>query len=219
MHFLVSGGPTHEHLDDVRYLGNRSTGSMGIAVAERAAARGHQVTLVLGPTHLPDPPSVTVVRVTSAMEMHAAMTAALEAAHAVVMTAAVSDYRPRDRVRGKIKKGADRLTLDLVKNPDILRELGRMRGSRVLVGFALEAAPPEEARTHAGDKLVAKRLDAIVLNRQGSFGGTAMEDVTVLDADGGVTEFGATDKAALARWLIAFCEEKGGHGPGGAGEA
>lgn len=216
MRFLVSGGPTHEYLDDVRYLGNPSTGAMGIAVAETAAARGHDVTLVLGPTHLPDPDGVAVVRVTSALEMHAAMTGAFASADAVVMTAAVSDYRPASRVEGKIKKGAAHLVLELAKNPDILGDLGKMRGSRVLLGFALEAASPDEARDHARDKLAAKNLDAIVLNRRGSFGGAGMEGVSVLEADGGTTDLGAPDKASLATWLVAFCEERGGHGEGGA---
>lgn len=208
MRFLVSGGPTHEYLDDVRFLGNPSTGSMGIAVAEAAVADGHDVTLVLGPTHLPDPPGVSVIRVTSAVEMHAAMLQAAEEAEAIVMTAAVSDYRPKSRTEGKIKKGAAHLVLDLVKNPDILRELGMMRGTRVLVGFALEAAPPDEARDLARGKLVRKNLDAVVLNRRGSFGGSEMEDVVVLDRDGGVTELGAPDKQTLATRLVEFCTRR-----------
>jgi phosphopantothenoylcysteine decarboxylase/phosphopantothenate--cysteine ligase len=216
MRFLVSGGPTHEYLDDVRYLGNPSSGAMGIAVAEAASARGHEVTLVLGPTHLPDPDGVAVVRVTSALEMHVAMTEACTSADAVVMTAAVSDYRPSSRAEGKIKKGAAHLVLELAKTPDILGDLGRIRGSRVLLGFALEAAPLDEARDHARDKLVAKNLDAIVLNRRGSFGGAGMEDVSVLEANGSTTELGAPDKASLAGWLVAFCEERGVHGAGGA---
>jgi len=219
MRFLVSGGPTHEYLDDVRYLGNPSTGAMGIAVAEAAVAGGHEATLVLGPTHLPDPNGVTVVRVTSAVEMHTAMMEACAAADAIVMTAAVSDYRPRSRAEGKIKKGAHHMVLELAKNPDILSDLGRIRGSRVVLGFALEAASPDEARDHARDKLTAKNLDAIVLNRRGSFGGAGMEDVSVLEADGGATELGTPDKASLARWLVAFCEERGAHGAGGARES
>jgi len=212
MRFLISGGPTHEYLDDVRFLGNPSTGSMGMAVATAAVASGHRATLVLGPTALGDPDGVEVIRVTSALEMHGAMMGAQEGADAVVMTAAVSDYRPRSRAPGKIKKGAAHLVLELVKNPDILRELGTMRGTRVLVGFALEAAPPEEARDLAQGKLIAKNLDAVVLNRRGSFGGSAMEDVVVLSREGDVHELGAPDKATLARWLVAFCErrERGG---------
>jgi len=218
MRFLVSGGPTHEYLDDVRFLGNPSTGSMGITIAQCAVEKGHDATLVLGPTHLEAPPGVSVVSVTSALEMREAMVGSVEGMDAVIMSAAVSDYRPRERVEGKIKKGQDQVSLDLVKNPDILGDLGRMPGTRVVVGYALEAAPAEIARDHARDKLTAKKLDAIVLNRRGSFRGTAMEDVTVLDAGGGVHEFGAPDKASLARWLIAFCEEKGGNGSGGVGE-
>ena len=218
MRFLVSGGPTHEYLDDVRFLGNPSTGAMGVAIARCAVERGHDVTLVLGPTHLEGPDRAKVICVTSALEMRDAMLASLKGADAVIMSAAVSDYRPLERVEGKIKKGQDQVSLDLVKNPDILRDLGRMPGARVLVGYALETAPADVARDHARDKLAGKLLDAIVLNRQGSFGGTAMEDVTVLDAAGGVHELGAPDKASLAKWLIAFCEEKGGNGSGGAGE-
>ncbi|MAG54732.1 MAG: hypothetical protein CMJ83_00420 [Planctomycetes bacterium] len=217
MRFLISGGPTHEFLDDVRYLGNPSTGGLGIAVAEAARQAAHPATLVLGPTHLADPAGVEVVRVVSANEMHAAMTDRLASADAVVMTAAVSDYRPKSRVVGKIKKGAQELVLDLVKNPDILGDLGKMAGDRVLVGFALEAAPPEEARELARGKLDAKNLDLVVLNRCGSFGGSGMEDVTVLARTGTVTELGAIDKASLARWLVDWCEREGGNGQRGKG--
>jgi phosphopantothenoylcysteine decarboxylase/phosphopantothenate--cysteine ligase len=212
MRFLISGGPTHEYLDDVRFLGNPSTGAMGIAVAVAARDRGHNVTLVLGPSPLPDPEGVLVRRVESAEEMRDALVSAFPGADAVVMTAAVSDYRPRVRVSGKIKKGVEKVVLDLVRNPDILWELGRMRTGQVLVGFALEAASPRESLDLARGKLIEKNLDAIVLNRKGSFGGPGMEDVTILLRSGEMKTHGTPGKDELARWIVDWCEARGGEG-------
>lgn len=206
MRVLVSGGPTHEFLDPVRFLGNPSTGAQGIAIAEVARDRGHTVELVLGPTHLSDPDGVSVTRVVSAVDMQAAMEARFEAADATLMTAAVSDYRPATRSPHKLKKGAGFLTLELTKNPDILSGLGKMPRHGVLVGFALEAAPPDEAEAYARGKLTAKNLDLVVCNRPGSFGGGTTEDVVLLGRDGSRTELGAPSKTELGQRLIVWCE-------------
>lgn len=208
MRFLITAGPTREFLDDVRFLGNPSTGSMGLAVAEAAVARGHEATVVLGPTTLPDPPRVTVHRVVSARGMHAAVMERVADADACVMTAAVCDYRPRARFDGKIKKGSEELTLELVKNPDILAEVGRMAAGRALVGFALEAAPPDEALKLARDKLRRKRCDLVVLNRPGSFASTSGEDVVLVTEDEAVV-LGHPTKRDLAERLVRFCESGG----------
>lgn len=120
MHLLVTAGPTREYLDDVRYLSNASSGRMGYAVAAAARSRGHRVTLVSGPVELSPPRGVRVIQVTSAREMEHATIREFRKADALVMTAAVSDYRPASRVTGKIKKGRAAWTLRLVRTPDIL---------------------------------------------------------------------------------------------------
>lgn len=198
MRFLVTAGPTREPLDDVRFLSNPSTGRMGFACAIAARAAGHQVTLVTGPVDLPDPPGVRTIRVTTAVEMHQAAMEAFASADAVIATAAVSDYRPAKRIRGKMKKGARRLTLELMATPDILAGMGRRKGRRVLIGFALEAS---DGRANAAGKLRRKNLDAIVLNAPSSFGSGRI-DATILDADGGCVELGSVRKEALARYLV-----------------
>jgi phosphopantothenoylcysteine decarboxylase/phosphopantothenate--cysteine ligase len=217
MKLLVSGGPTHEYLDDVRFLGNPSTGALGIAIAAAARDAGHEVTLVLGPTHLPDPPHVRVVRVVSALDMLAAIQGQMKEADALIMTAAVADYRPKRRVVGKIKKSGNELSLPLVKNPDILATCGKMPHHVVLVGFALEAADDAASLDFAQKKLAAKNLDLIVLNRSGSFAGPTMESVKVLYRGGDVRDLGAPSKAELALWLVSACETlvKNRHGNAG----
>lgn len=168
MRFLVTAGPTREPIDAVRYLSNASSGRMGFACAEAAARAGHEVVLVTGPVDLPDPAGVEVVRVTTGLEMHRAATKAFAKADAVIATAAVCDYRPAKRAAGKLKKGVKRVSMALVPNPDILLEMGRKKGRRVLIGFALEVQRP---LANATDKLWRKNLDAIVLNRPTTFGG------------------------------------------------
>lgn len=198
MRFLITAGPTREYLDDVRFLSNPSTGRMGFACAEAAVAAGHDAVLVTGPVDLPDPKGVTVVRIVSARDMHKAAMKAFKAADAVIATAAVSDYRPSERARGKIKKGAARLTLELVKNPDILAEMGNRKGRRVLIGFALEV---QNARASAVAKYRAKNLDAIVLNRPATFGSESIR-AEIVTEDGVVKLNGA--KRALADHLVAL---------------
>jgi phosphopantothenoylcysteine decarboxylase/phosphopantothenate--cysteine ligase len=162
---VVSAGPTFEDIDPVRYIGNRSSGRMGYAIAAEASRRGAHVVLVSGPTKLDPPPGVEIERVRSAVEMSRAMAKRAKGADAVIMAAAVADYTPEagaaDR---KIAKGDGPMTLSLVRTPDILAELGRARaaGSRpVLVGFAAETGDP---RPRARQKLAAKQVDLIVAN-------------------------------------------------------
>lgn len=161
---LVTAGPTYEDLDPVRYLGNRSSGRMGFAVAEQAMRRGAQVHLIAGPTSV-TPPSVSrVTRVRSASDMHAAVMAAVSEADIVVMAAAVADYAPAGGASAaKMEKGGA-VTIALERTPDILRELGEWRGGRsapVLIGFAAETGDPV---VRAQQKLERKRVDLIVAN-------------------------------------------------------
>ena len=161
---VVSAGPTFEDLDQVRFIGNRSSGRMGYAVASEAARRGARVVLVSGPTSLEVPARVEVVRIRSAAEMHQAVMTTAADADVVVMAAAVADYTPASRVDGKIEKQDGPLELRLVRTPDILLELGKARGSAarpVLIGFAAESGNPLE---RGREKLLRKRADIIVAN-------------------------------------------------------
>ena len=161
MHLLVTAGPTREFVDPVRFISNRSTGRMGFAVAARAAARGHVVTLVAGPVERPTPPGVTRVNVVSARDMLAAVQARVRDSDALVMCAAVADWRPKRASAIKLKKRHMRPMLELARNPDILAALRPLKGDRVFVGFAAETGDPlPEARR----KLAAKGLDLIVAN-------------------------------------------------------
>lgn len=161
---VVSAGPTHEAIDPVRFVGNRSSGKMGYAIARAARRRGATVTLVSGPVSLPPPLGVDVVRVTDARELEAAVRASGAEADAVVMAAAVADFRPAAPEGGKIKR-ADRasISLELVANPDVLAGLGAARVGRrpVLIGFAAETGAPVEL---ARAKLSSKRCDLVVAN-------------------------------------------------------
>jgi phosphopantothenoylcysteine decarboxylase / phosphopantothenate---cysteine ligase len=161
---VVTAGPTYEDIDAVRYIGNRSSGKMGYALAAEAARRGARVVLVSGPTTLAVPANVEIVRVRSAADMHAAVMTEAPAANIVIMAAAVADYMPRQRVDGKIEKTEAALSLDLVRTADILADLGRTRGSDgspLLIGFAAQSGDPVEA---ARRKLHAKKIDMVVAN-------------------------------------------------------
>ncbi|MDB5096465.1 MAG: coaBC [Cyanobacteria bacterium RYN_339] len=157
---LVSAGGTREPLDPVRYLGNRSSGRMGYAIAEAAAARGATVTLV-STARLPAPAGIEVVPVETAQEMHDVILARYDGQDVVVMAAAVADYRPAERYGAKRKKTTEGWTVELVPNPDILYELGQRKQHQILVGFAAETGDPLEA---AKGKLARKNADLIVAN-------------------------------------------------------
>lgn len=189
MSLLVTAGPTQEALDPVRYLSNRSSGTMGFAVAAAAAARGARVTLVAGPVHLPTPPGVLRRDVVTAREMADAVAAFAADADAIVMAAAVADFRPARPSPQKIKKDAaatDVPALELERNPDILAALGAQNApGRILVGFALET---ENGLAHAREKLERKRCDLLLLNNALESGAgfeTDTNRVTLLDANGG----------------------------------
>ncbi len=160
---LITAGPTIEPIDPVRYISNRSTGRMGFALAKAALRRGASVTLVSGPVSLMPPYGVTFIPIKTADEMKNAVMENRPGCNIVIKAAAVSDYRPKDRAQQKIKKGPDSLTLDLLKNPDILSELGdtKKQSPYVLVGFAAET---EDLLANAEAKLKAKNLDMIVAN-------------------------------------------------------
>ncbi len=204
---LISAGPTHEDLDPVRYIGNRSSGRMGFALAEAAALAGAAVTLVAGPVALDTPAGVTRrIDVRSARQMHEAMLEQARQADIVIATAAVADYRPAQVFASKLKKQGGPLTLELVENPDILRELAALRPRPFLVGFAAET---DNLEAHARAKLAAKGVDLIAANAVGAGVGieTADNALSVFWA-GGARALPRADKRVLARQLIALIAER-----------
>lgn len=160
-HILITAGPTYEAIDPVRGITNRSSGKMGYAIAEAAAVRGAKVTLVSGPVSLMPPAGVETVRVKSAQDMYDTVMQHLPQASIVIMAAAVADYRPAHRADQKIKKSDDKLILELEKTPDILAAAGRVKESRILIGFAAET---ENVVENARKKLSSKNADLIVAN-------------------------------------------------------
>jgi phosphopantothenoylcysteine decarboxylase/phosphopantothenate--cysteine ligase len=164
---VVTAGPTWEAIDPVRFVGNRSTGRMGFAVAAEAFARGADVTLVVGPGTIDPPEGPRVVRVTTADEMRDAVFEAGEGADAVIMAAAVADFRPEQTAASKIKKDAGAPEIRLVPTSDILADLARGGSERVLVGFAAET---EDVEAHGREKLERKALDLVVANEVGAEG-------------------------------------------------
>lgn len=199
---LVTAGPTREPVDPVRYLSNRSSGRMGYAVATQAARRGAQVTLVTGPTSLSPPPGIRVIPVQTAEEMREAVLHVLGPATVVIKAAAVADYRIAAPAPAKIRSKQDGLTLALAPNPDILREIGRAKGARFLVGFAAETG---DLRASARAKLEAKGVDLMVANDvSGPDIGFDVEEnqVVMLDRWGGVVELARRPKLEIADAIL-----------------
>ena len=204
---LVSAGPTFEDLDPVRFIGNRSSGKMGFAIAAAAARRGADVVLVAGPVALATPPDVTRIDVRSAAQMHAAVLAALPA-EVYVGAAAVADYTPKQVAAGKIKKHDERLILELVRTADILADVAaHPRRPTLVVGFAAET---EDVAANARTKLAGKRIDLIAANRVGVAGSGFESDHNALQvywADG-ERALGPAPKTAVAEQLLDLILER-----------
>ncbi len=208
---IVTAGGTQEPIDPVRYIGNRSSGLMGFAIAEEARDRGADVLLIAGATTVTAPAGVDITRVSTALEMRDAVREAIAGADVLVMAAAVADYRPAHPAPQKIKKGSasenpdGSLTLRLVRNPDILAELaaetrrdGLIRDGLIRVGFAAET---EDLRANANSKLAKKRLDLLVANdvsQPGSGFGTATNEVSIFHADGRIEPLSLLPKSEVA---------------------
>ena len=208
---LVTAGPTYEDLDPVRYLGNRSSGRMGFALAAEAHQRGARVTLVAGPTPLEPPAVETVVRVRSAFEMHEAVMQAAADADAVVMAAAVADYTPAQPMPGKIAKGDGPMTLALQRTKDILADLGAMRAALgsarpVLVGFAAET---EDVVARAREKRSRKQVDLVVANdvSRSDRGFDAPGNAVTIIGDEGEQQVPLQSKARVAAAILDRVEE------------
>lgn len=201
---LVTAGPTYEDIDPVRFIGNYSSGKMGFAIAEEAAARGADVTLVTGPVALQTSnSSIKRIDVRSAKQMLEAVEKEFEGCNAAILSAAVADYAPEVCHETKIKREkTDGLTLKLIKNPDIAAHLGAIKGSRFLVGFALETDNEYE---NAMDKLSKKSLDMIVLNSlRNPLAGFNKDtnQVCILKKNGTMSEYPAKSKMEVARDII-----------------
>lgn len=207
MRIVVTAGPTREALDPVRFLSNRSSGKMGFAIARQAQLRGLDVVLIAGPVALETPCGVARVDVVSAREMLAALKEVVEGAEALVMAAAVADWRPAEVSAVKLKKAGMSGTLELVRNPDLLCELKAGKGERIHVGFAAET---HDLRSEALRKLESKGLDLIVANdvSQSDAGfGVDTNRVTLFERPGGVVELELMSKDAVAErivdWVVA----------------
>jgi len=202
---LVTAGHKHEPIEPVRYVGNRSSGKMGFALAAVASRRRAEVTLISGPVHLPTPPGVRRIDVTTAREMARAVEEEFPCTDVLIMTAAVADFSPVNPAEDKIKREAvagDRMTLEMQKNPDILRGAGERKARQVLVGFALETS---NGLQNARQKLAAKHLDAVVLNdptEEGAGFGTDTNVVTILMADGRIDRLPQMSKLAVAEEIL-----------------
>jgi phosphopantothenoylcysteine decarboxylase / phosphopantothenate---cysteine ligase len=199
-HVVVSAGGTREPLDPVRFLGNRSSGRQGYALARTALARGAEVTLIAANVSLPDPAGAKVVRVGTAEELRVAVLDAAATADAVVMAAAVADFRPATRADQKIKKGdAEPAAIELVRNPDVLAEISRDRlhAPQVVVGFAAET---DDVLANGRAKLAAKGCDLLVVNEVGERRAfdTVDNAATILGADGSAHDVPMGSKDALA---------------------
>lgn len=208
MKILVTAGPTCEDLDDVRCLTNRSSGRMGFAVVAEALRRGHEVELVLGPTELEPPAGATVTRARSAEDMLRECRRLFPQCGAAVMTAAIADYRPAERVSGKMKKSGNELVLRLVPTPDVSVAMGGIkRPGQLIIGFALESSDRDESRRHAEAKMAAKRQDFAVLNGPAALGATESE-VSFLTAGGGWAGPVRLSKVEIARRIVDFIEQQ-----------
>jgi len=199
---LVTAGPTTEPLDPVRFISNHSSGKMGFALARAALRRGAEVTLISGPTALSPPKKSKFINVRTAQEMRQAVLENFSEADFLLMAAAVSDYRPKEMVKQKIKKTASKISLELEQNPDILAEIGQIKDTRVVVGFAAET---EDLIKNAQKKLTEKNLDLVVANDLTMPGaGFAVDTniVKILDRSGKVEELPLLTKEELADRIL-----------------
>lgn len=202
LRLLVTAGPTRENIDPVRYISNYSSGKMGYAVAQAAAERGADVVLVSGPVSIGAPRGVKLISVNTANEMRDAVLKEFPDCDAVVMAAAVADYKAAEVSQLKIKKSDDDMVIRLEKNPDILKELGNIKGSRILAGFCAET---DHLVENAMKKVEAKNLDMIVANdvtMEGAGFGTDTNIIKIIKRDGSVTDLPLMSKLAAAHKVL-----------------
>ena len=201
---LITAGPTREYLDDVRYLSNASSGRMGYAIAEMAVTRGWETVLVSGPVDLTPPVGCEFHAVVTTAQMKEACVSLFSRCDLVIAAAAVCDYRPRERVKGKMKKTGTAMTLEMIETDDVLAELGRIKGEQCIIGFALEAQNPRE---NALQKLRHKNCDWIVLNNPSAIG-SLTNSVEMLNASGDTVAAWSGTKLHVAQELIDWCGQQ-----------
>lgn len=202
MKILIAAGPTREYIDPVRYVSNASSGTMGRTLASAALARGHEVTVVLGPVEVKMPAKAEVVNVTSALEMFDRMKRLFPSFDAAIMAAAVADWRPARRSNRKIKSSDGPPKIEFRKNPDILAALGKIKKNRILVGFALET---ENLEKNALEKLKSKRADLIVANAHSAIG--AASSAVLILGENVREEIGPAGKRKIAGRIVRIVEE------------
>lgn len=200
---LVTAGPTREALDPVRFISNRSSGKMGYAIADVALGRGAEVILITGPTNLTPPNKAKVINVESALQMYDAVMSNAQKADVIIMSAAVSDYRPKEVSRQKIKRDKGEITLVLQENPDILAELGKnKKDGQIIIGFSMET---ENLLENSIKKLKKKNADYIVANdlsKEGAGFGTDTNIVTIISSDGKIKELPLMSKYDVANAIL-----------------
>lgn len=207
MHVLITAGPTQEAIDPVRFISNYSSGKMGYSLAQACSQAGAKVTLISGPVNIPSPQSVKILPVISAQEMFSAVMQQIENCDIFISTAAVADYRPIDIAAQKIKKTTQQLAINLIKNPDIVAEVGKLKNKPFIVGFAAET---ENVSENAQKKLINKNLDLIVANEVGNGKGfnTDINKLIVFDASLKEYDLGEDKKIILAKKLVELIAEK-----------
>ncbi len=201
-HILVTAGPTIEPLDPVRYISNRSSGKMGYAIAAAAKKRGAEVTLISGPVALECPSGVNLVKIETAIQLQDAVKKHFAKADSLIMAAAVADYRPKIAAKDKIKKDKSNLSLELVENPDIVKNIAAKKGKRIVVGFAMET---KDLLTNAKKKLAQKHLDFIVANNPTQKGiefGSDNNQATIISKSGKTKVLPQMTKAELADIIL-----------------
>ena len=207
LHIFIAAGPTVEPIDPVRFLSNRSTGYMGYELARMAKKRKHKVTLISGPTNIKPPKNIKLINVETARELQKKVRKELRKNKVLIMTSAVSDFRPTVFSKNKIKSGKS-LKLKLVKNPDILKSISRKeRKNKILIGFSLET---ENLLVNAKKKLKEKHLDLIVVNKTGRREnpfGKGKKTIYLLDASGGSQRLKNVEKTHIARAILDRVEE------------
>ena len=203
---LITAGPTHEPIDAVRYLANRSSGKLGVALAAAGRAAGWDVTLLLGPSCVPPPADAHVERFESTADLAGLLDEHFGGCDVLVMAAAVADYRPVRSTAGKLPRTAEKRTIELEPTPDLVAACAeRKRPDQHVIGFALET--PERLNARAAEKLSRKRLDAIVANPLATMGGGEIE-ATIMTASGETHSPGSMTKQEFARWLIGWIDRE-----------
>ena len=209
MRLLVTAGPTREPIDPVRFISNPSTGKMGYAIARAGATRGHEVLLVSGPVSVAQPAGIRILKITTAAQMHEAVLANITWCDALVMAAAVADWRPQTTSNHKLKKSSMPAVLPIEKTPDILESVRDLKAHRLYIGFAAET---ENLVSEARRKLEQKGLDLIVANDVGKDDSGFESDtnrVTFLAPDGSIEELPLMSKADVAERIVDWMDRKG----------